>query len=81
MHKELVKRLRAESALPYSAIKDMRATADAIEELTDRNVGTWINYLKDGFVECPFCHSATNYDGDMHYCFNCGAKLEGNDDV
>ena len=35
MHEGLMKRLRAESALPYSAIKDMRAAADAIEELQD----------------------------------------------
>ena len=58
--------------------------ADAIEKLTDRNVGKWINYLEDGFVECPFCHSATNCDGDiaeLHYCFNCGAKLEDDEDV
>ena len=35
MYNELVNRLRSESALPYSAIKDMRAAADAIEKLQD----------------------------------------------
>ena len=35
MYNELVNRLRAESTLPYSAIKDMRDAADAIEELQD----------------------------------------------
>ena len=34
MYEELVKRLRAECVLPYSAIKDMRAAADAIEKLS-----------------------------------------------
>jgi hypothetical protein len=34
---ELVSRLRAESNLPYSALKDMRDAADAIEELLLEN--------------------------------------------
>ena len=32
------------------------------------------------YVECPFCHSATNCDGnkdELHYCFSCGAELRG----
>ena len=52
--------------------------------MVERRVGKWINYLEDGFVGCPFCHCATNCDGDiskLHYCFNCGAKLEGDEDV
>ena len=38
----------------------------------------WIDYSDDGYLECPFCHSATNCDGDkdeLHYCFSCGAEL------
>ena len=62
---------------------------DALEDypaadVVERKTGKWINYLEDGFVECPFCKSATNCDGDiaeLHYCFNCGAKLEGDEDV
>ena len=53
-------------------------------DVVERKTGKWINYLEDGFAECPFCHSATNCDGDiaeLHYCFNCGAKLEGDEDV
>ena len=34
MCEDLVKRLRSECALPYSALKDMREAADAIEELS-----------------------------------------------
>ena len=36
MYEGLIKRLRSESTLHYSAIKDMRAAADAIEELMRR---------------------------------------------
>lgn len=60
------------------AIKSIPA-ADVVE----RKTGKWITYLEYGFVECPFCHSATNCYGDiseLHYCFSCGAKLEGDDD-
>lgn len=42
--------------------------------------GRWIEYVEDGYVECPFCHSATNCDGnisELHFCFSCGARLEG----
>lgn len=41
--------------------------------------GEWIDhYMDEGYVECPFCHSATNCSGDkdeLHYCFSCGAEL------
>lgn len=43
-----------------------------------RNKGEWIDYSDEGYVECPFCHSATNCDGnkdELHYCFSCGAEL------
>ena len=50
-------------------------------DVVERKTGKWINYLEDGFVECPFCGAATNCDGEiseLHYCFNCGAELEEN---
>ena len=40
--------------------------------------GEWIDYSDEGYVECPFCHSATNCEGnkdELHYCFSCGAEL------
>ena len=52
----------------------------AIEALQDRPTGRWIDYSDEGCVECPFCHSATNCDGnkdELHFCFSCGAKMEG----
>jgi hypothetical protein len=64
--------------------KDAETRLMSLPNVVERKTGKWINYLEDGFVECPFCHSATNCDGDiaeLHYCFNCGAKLEGDEDA
>lgn len=41
--------------------------------------GKWIDHDDDGYVECPFCGSCTNSDGnikELHYCFNCGARMD-----
>lgn len=43
-----------------------------------RPTGEWIDRSEDGYVECPFCHEATNCDGnirELRYCWNCGAEL------
>ena len=45
----------------------------------DRAKGEWIDCSEDGYIECPFCHEATNCDGnisELHYCWNCGAELK-----
>ena len=45
----------------------------------ERKVGKWVDHSDDGYVECPFCRSATNCDdniNELHYCFSCGAKIE-----
>ena len=63
-------------AIPLIDIKH----APTIEE---RKKGKWIDYTDDGYVECPFCHSATNCDGnkdELHYCFSCGADMRGGQD-
>ena len=59
---------------------------DAIAELPsvqpERKKGEWIDNSEDGYVECPFCHSATNCDdniNELHFCFSCGAKMEVQD--
>ena len=55
---------------------------DAIEHaptIEERKKGKWIDYTDEGYVECPFCHSATNCEDnkdELHYCFSCGARLE-----
>lgn len=49
-------------------------------ELPERKKGRWIDYTDEGYVECPFCHSATNCDGnkdELHFCFSCGADMRG----
>ena len=41
--------------------------------------GEWIDYSNEGYVECPFCGSATNCEDnkdELHYCWNCGAKMK-----
>lgn len=51
---------------------------DIIKKYDDTNTGKWLDYSDEGYVECPFCHSATNCDGnkdELHYCFSCGAEL------
>jgi len=44
----------------------------------ERKKGKWIDHTDEGYIECPFCGSATNCDGDiseLHYCFSCGADM------
>ena len=44
----------------------------------EREKGEWIDYTEYGYVECPFCKSATNCDGnkdELHFCFSCGADM------
>jgi len=50
--------------------------------MTDEDEGSqgeWIDYSDEGYVECPFCGSATNCEDnkdELHYCWNCGAKMK-----
>ena len=49
----------------------------------ERKKGKWIDYSDEGYVECPFCHSDTNCDGnkdELHYCFSCGADMRGKEE-
>ena len=52
---------------------------DIIQQSRSQRTGRWIDHVEDGYVECPFCHSATNCDNnisDLHFCFSCGARME-----
>lgn len=63
-----------------SELLDVEAFTMAIEALNDRPHGEWIDYTDDGYVECPFCHNATNCDNnkeELHFCFSCGADMRG----
>ena len=65
--------------LIQEAVYDGEACAKLMD-LVDRPTGEWIDYSDEGYVECPFCHSATNCDGnkdELHFCFSCGAKMGG----
>lgn len=42
-------------------------------------VGRWFDHSDEGYVQCPFCGSLTTCEDnidELHYCFNCGAKME-----
>ena len=66
------------------AISDIRAILKSLPSAQpERKKGKWIDYSDEGYVECPFCHSATNCDGnkdELHFCFSCGADLRGEQD-
>lgn len=46
-----------------------------------RPQGKWIDHSDDEeYVECPICGHLTNCEGnvdELHYCWNCGAKMKG----
>ena len=83
-----------ENAAGQKHIRLLANNADGIHFWTDdksivrsiepeRKKGKWIDYTEDGYVECPFCHSATNCDGnkdELHFCFSCGADMRGKQD-
>lgn len=80
----LIDPIGLKQALAVSAIlKDKKTIEQIIDEqptIEERKKGKWIDYTDDGYVECPFCHSATNCDGnkdELHYCFSCGADMRG----
>ncbi len=56
----------------------VRAVANGMP-YKERSQGNWIDYSEDGFVECPFCEHATTCEDnidELHYCWNCGAKMQ-----
>ena len=60
----------------HSALKALINIQPTIEP---QRTGRWIDHVEDGYVECPFCHSATNCDdniSDLHFCFSCGARMD-----
>ena len=83
---EMVRGANSHKHQPWYKSQDVY---DALEKLPSvqprKGKGKWIDhYMDEGYVECPFCHSATNCDGnkdELHYCFSCGAELRGDDDV
>lgn len=81
-NEEAIKILQvAKAEIEWSAPLDYQEAIDmAIEALSEpeRKKGKWIDHSDEGYVECPFCHSATNCDGnkdELRFCFSCGAEL------
>ena len=66
----------------FSDTYDKACIIGVIDEqptVEERKTGKWIDYTDEGYVECPFCHSATNCEDnkdELHYCFSCGARME-----
>lgn len=69
---------------PLNVLTEVRDRLKALQSAQpERKKGKWIDYSDEGYVECPFCHSATNCDGnkdELHFCFSCGADLRGEQD-
>ena len=60
--------------LNFDEIREALATVPSAEP----KKGKWIDFSDEGYVECPYCHSATNCDGnkeELHYCYSCGADM------
>ena len=83
---DMIERARAIDAIEKNAYRHtyLDQIIDIIKALPsaqpEREKGEWIDYTEDGYVECPFCHSATNCDGnkdELHFCFSCGADMRG----
>lgn len=54
-----------------------KAKAEILEDIKKPH-GKWIDYSNEGYVECPFCGSATNCEDnkdELHYCWSCGANM------
>lgn len=63
----------------YWTNKRISSALRNISSVTQKS-GKWVDYSDEGYVECPFCGHATNCEDDideLHYCFYCGAKMEG----
>ena len=70
-----------EIAVCYVTPYDADALGMAIKALEkEPRKGHWIDHSDEGYVECPICKTATNCCGNissLHYCFSCGAEMEG----
>lgn len=78
-----VRALKMHNTKLSSVIQMIRGNLRKAPTIEERKTGKWIDYSDEGYVECPFCHSATNCDGnkdELHYCFSCGADMRGKTD-
>jgi len=58
----------------------------ALDALKREHKGRWKKSDEDeGYVECPFCGHLTNCESRediarLHFCFWCGAEMEGSEE-
>ena len=74
---EILSRPKTMKGTPQDILEAHNMAITALRQ-PERQKGEWIDYTEDGYVECPFCHNATNCDGnkdELHSCFSCGADM------
>ena len=62
-----------------SSWDEANAIIDNAPTVEERPKGEWIDHSEEGYVECPFCEHLTNCEDnidELHYCWNCGAKMQ-----
>ena len=72
---ELLRELSNFVATTPETDEALNMAIEALEQKPKR--GKWIDYTDEGFVECPFCHSATTCEDnidELKFCFSCGAR-------
>ena len=50
-----------------------------LKDKDERPQDEWIDHSEDGYVECPICEHLTTCEDnidELHYCWNCGAKMQ-----
>lgn len=93
MHNELVNRLKIAAEWAGNGFRITPSlcleAANAIEELTDRNVGKWLFWRDDpdaNVYECSACHEplqlneGTPEENNFNFCPFCGLPMIGGDD-
>lgn len=58
---------------------DIQKSLDVAFKAMERPQGEWEDHSDEGYVECPFCHEATNCEDnkeELHFCWNCGAEMK-----
>ena len=74
---EILSRPKTMKGTPQDILEAHNMAITALRQ-PERQKGEWIDYTEDGYVECPFCHNATNCDrnkDELHFCFSCGADM------
>lgn len=81
---EQIRRIITETISDYDTVMTLLGKfADEPSAEPDRKTGKWIYIRTDSdgnaWYECPFCHRSETHVPivDVAYCWNCGARMEG----